>query len=568
MPSENVVETDVLVIGGGIAGCFAAIKAKERGLNVTLVDKGYVGRSGSTHMAGGYYMVFNPEWGHDLETCLNAASKIGEYINNRDWTEVILKDSYARYQDLVSWGVSFMEEGGKHVRISTIPPFTNVLMRRREYAPALRKKALGSGVKIIDRIMVTDLLKQDGKVIGAIGFPMENNDLYVFKAKATVMSAGATSFKPVGHPISFLTGDSCAMAYRAGAEITGKEFRSWNVTLSEYPAFGRGHAAAWVGTTNFIDAYGEEVGSPKNKLEHFFFRDFVVHAGRAPVYWNLDAATPEQIKATQRHIEQYGVSGKAMLDRAGIDLNRGGKIPLVGGAGAGNSQVQGEGIWPINTECATQIPGLYAAGDCLGGNQGNAVYSTTGFGLAGSSVTGTRAGLGAAELAMKTKNPIIDKEELARLKKSLFAPTERKGGFTPQWVTQVFQGFTVPYFIMRIQHGERMQAVLTLIEFMRDHLVPKLLAKDAHELRLAQETKNMILNAEMKLRSAIFRTESRGLHYREDYPRRDDPTWLAWVKLREEQGKMKVLKEPIPKKWWPDLSIPYEERYPMRFPGE
>ena len=72
----------------------------------------------------------------------------------------------------------------------------------------------------------------------------------------------------------------------------------------------------------------------------------------------------------------------------------------------------------------------------------------------------------------------------------------------------------------------------------------------------------------MKLRAALFRTESRGTHYREDYPRRDDPGWLAWVLLKEENGRMKALKKPIPKEWCPDLSQPYEERYPARFPGE
>jgi succinate dehydrogenase/fumarate reductase flavoprotein subunit len=78
----------------------------------------------------------------------------------------------------------------------------------------------------------------------------------------------------------------------------------------------------------------------------------------------------------------------------------------------------------------------------------------------------------------------------------------------------------------------------------------------------------MVLNAEMILRASLFRTESRSQHYREDYPRRDDPTWLAWVKLKQEQDKMKALKEPIPERWWPDLSKPYEDRYPKRFPGE
>lgn len=113
-----------------------------------------------------------------------------------------------------------------------------------------------------------------------------------------------------------------------------------------------------------------------------------------------------------------------------------------------------------------------------------------------------------------------------------------------------------------------MQAALTIITFIKNHLVPQMFAKDAHELRLAHETKNMVLSAEMRLRSSLFRTESRGNHYREDYPRRDDPNWLAWTKIKEEQGEMKLIKVPIPKKWWPDISEPYEERYPYRFPGE
>lgn len=70
MQSEKVFSTDVLVIGGGMAGIFAAVKAREQGLKVTLVDKGYVSKTGSTAFAGGYYGVFNPEWGHDFDASM------------------------------------------------------------------------------------------------------------------------------------------------------------------------------------------------------------------------------------------------------------------------------------------------------------------------------------------------------------------------------------------------------------------------------------------------------------------------------------------------------------------
>ena len=86
MSLGNVVETDVLVIGGGIAGCFAAIKAKEQEVDVFLVDKGYVSKSGETPFAGNT-AVFRPEWGHKLDAWMDQVNTIGEYINNREWNE-------------------------------------------------------------------------------------------------------------------------------------------------------------------------------------------------------------------------------------------------------------------------------------------------------------------------------------------------------------------------------------------------------------------------------------------------------------------------------------------------
>ena len=85
-------------------------------------------------------------------------------------------------------------------------------------------------------------------------------------------------------------------------------------------------------------------------------------------------------------------------------------------------------------------------------------------------------------------------------------------------------------------------------------MVPMLRAKDSHELRLAHETANMVLNAEMMLRASLFRTESRGVHFREDYPQRDDAHWLAWTKIKEENGAMALFKEPVPREWWPKIS--------------
>ena len=172
--------------------------------------------------------------------------------------------------------------------------------------------------------------------------------------------------------------------------------------------------------------------------------------------------------------------------------------------------------------------------------------------------------------AKKVQKIPADPVEVDRLKKGIYLPLERAGGFDPDWVTQQLRGIMLPYYIWVIKHGKRMQAALTLVEFLNEHISPQMYARprDGHGLRLVHEARTRLINTEMLLRSAIFRTESRGNHYREDYPLRDDPGWLALVKLRQKDGKMELSKEPIPKKYWPDLSLPYRQRYPSEYLGE
>ena len=558
MSNENVMETDVLVIGGGMAGCFAAIKAKEQGLNVMLVDKGYVGKSGETPYAVDT-MVFNPEWGHNLDEWLAQTSILGEYVNNRHWNEIVFKDSYTCYLDLESWGVQFLKEDGEPRRLTH--PLRNLYLPDKDKFPPLvsefihwlpgfteiiRTQAVKNGVSIIDRFMVTDLIQQDGRVAGAIGFTIEGNDVYVIKAKATVISTGGGGFRPLGYPTHELTADGHVMAYRVGAVITGKEFVGPHSTSPEHPGwppmylyFSAGHSAGlpggWPGR-KLVNAEGDDVPARGMAWHGWIDAEYEAHAGRAPLF-----------------IE---------------DLQ--GNRHIVGGPGTHGSMLghATDGIYPANDNCGMAIPGLFAAGDSIGTSFVGAAYSALGFGTMHAAVTGARAGFGAAEYALQEERLAIDEKVLARLNRRLFAPLERKGGFSPRWVTQILQNTLLPYFVLYIKKEDRMKAALSTVEFLRDHIVPKMYARDDHELRLAHETDNMVINAEMKLRASLFRTESRGNHYREDYPGRDDPAWLAWIMIKKENGVMTVFKEPIPEEWWPDLSKPYEERYPMRLPEE
>ena len=553
MGAEKRIMADVLIVGGGIAGCFAAVKAYDQGADVVLVDKGYAGKSGQTPFATDF-MVFDPDKGHDFNDWMRYINKTSEYINNRYWTELTIKESFAVFHELLSWGLEFKPDDGGPDQFLNAP---KGLSKPLLYDPAdmsriLRKQVAASGVKIFDRVMITELLKQDGRVSGAVGIAMDNDDLHVFIAKTTVLCAGACGFKPPGFsPIAQLTCDGEAMAYRAGAEIGGKEFVDTHYTAMEMPSIlGRKKSAlspeleARLGLGPDFTLFGEQFNALGDRIDV-----------------RPEGTSGYRFTYLQKEIEAH--LGRAPIISQGTRANE-----LVGGAALGMSLRKADGLWPASSECASTVPGLYAAGDSLYTIQNGAVYAFLGSSMAGSAITGSIAGAASAKEALNIGKTAICAEEIDRAKKFVLAPTERQGGFSPGWVTQLLQNTMMPYFISYIKKEDRLLAAQTIISFIRDHLAPCLYAQGSHELRLAHETKNMVLSAEMRLKSSIFRTESRGNHYREDFPRRDDACWLAWSKIREDHGEMKLMKVPIPQEWRPDLSLPYEERYPFRFPGE
>jgi len=590
VPLESRIETDVLIIGGGMAGLFAAIKAREQGVDVILVDKNYVSRSGSTAFAEGDYSVFNPAWGHDLKAWMTQATTVGEYLNNPEWTEITLRESLDRYKDFLAWGITPKEAtDGSVLRFRRPVGFGPLeccfLGRGWTFLPAMRRQAVKVRVTIIDHIMITDLLTREGRVSGAVGFQTRTGDFCEFSAKAVVMSTGNGTFRNVPGamgPVGFLSYDGESMAYRRGARIGGKEFantgatgfaaqknedtrvdlrgKTFNTIPAKYPGWvSYGPAISF--TNSYVDAEGYET----NRI----VAANTIHEGRGPICWNLDGARPEDLEATLRDIKDSKTEFR--LERVGIDLTKGGLFTgvLRLESAPGHSIFGGgTGISSTGTDCATDLPGLYGAGDVYQSKAIGAAYPAFGFALRNASVTGARAGRAAAQFASRMRRIPSDGKELPELKEAMYAPRERTGGFSPEWAEQQLYNLMMPYYVLLVKHGERMAAALTMIQFLKSHVAPKLIARDAHELRLAHETRNRILSMEMILKSAIFRTESRGSHYREDYPRRDDANWFADVLIRNMGGEMEIMREPLPKEWLPDPALAYGARYPRKFPAE
>lgn len=545
--------TDVLVIGGGMAGAFAAMKAKEAGVEVILVEKGSVCKSGCTPFARGFSFYDKETNPRTKEQIMDECSIIGEYMQNRTYLKLALDKSKELADEVLDWGI----------------------FRTQKFGEIIAGKVVEKGVKVIERTMMTSLIMQDGRVAGAIGFPLdEDGKAIVISAKAVIICTGGSSFKPNGYPISSLTADGDAMSYRVGAEISGKEFNDTHWTFFNNPASSYDN---WKSNWSTGLKKAPHAG-PLGGLDLRF--SIAAHTGQAPI---LQANSPRPIKGPPPPFLRGRPPG--MSQGPGGGRPRGGRPPggfgapgmrrnepenpIVGGAASGKSVHKAEGLFPQDDKCSSNIPGLYAAGDSLSSMHNGADYSSGVSSICTSGVQGSIAAKAAAEYVSNVNKNVISKTELEKLKDEMFAPRGRDKGFSPGWVTQILQNTMIPYFVLFVKKKERMEAALTNIEFIRDHFVPMLFARDTHELRLAHETKNMVLNAEMKLRTGLFRTESRGSHYREDYPARDDANWLAYVKLKKNnKGEMVLEKVPLPKEWAPDYSIPYEKRYPLRYPGE
>lgn len=290
---ENEVTADVLILGGGIAGCHAAINAAKRGAKVVVVDKGAVIRSGLGGAGVDHWHLActNPCSKVGPEEMVELLKNLGDYFyhefGNGITCYITCKESYDALLDCEKMGVKvrdvddefagapFRDEKSK---LMFAYDYENKYCIRvnggADIKVALYKELQRLGVKIYDRVMASSLLteggKQEARIVGATGLHTRTGEFYIFKAKATVLSTGAPaglwifSTELAGAPLfqePNLTGEGTAMAWQAGAELTTLE-RSSAMSASggfSYPMYGTGNAHnTWYACT-IVDANGKEI---------------------------------------------------------------------------------------------------------------------------------------------------------------------------------------------------------------------------------------------------------------------------------------------------------------------
>jgi len=571
-------DTDVLVIGSGLAGLRAAIEAKKATCDVILVDKSFLTRMSNSMYAGlvGSGAILEgppPKHEYSLEHTFEHMAAEGvdpgwdyPYLENEKLMMVLAVEMPGRQAELRDYGVQI--PAGERYGVTPLSGYRILI--------PLLNTAMRMGVKAMAKICIFDLIKKGNRVIGAVGFNVDNGDFVVIRAKSTIIATGGYQkiFKRTSSTYR-MTGDGQAMAYRASCPLWSMEIWGVDMVGLDEPglpkmwmpgggrlkgcyrnAKGEAYMTKYFKEHNLVGPNATlSVDDPMpirfdwpglqsskkypchqylvDNLIHFWTAAVKeVHEGRGDrgcVYLDLTRNTEEDWFKSGG-----GVQGLNLLRDFDWKNNWVHIQPLMIGH-IGGIEMDEEG--------RTDLKGLYVAGEA---GEGHAMHHAN--------VTGARAGRSAAidatYLAPEPKLGVEEQAWIEEKKEMLQEILDRKPSpeGDPKEIKRLI-GEIMWKYAGPLKSGEGLNKALKELEKIRKKNLPNLYAKNSRRLREAIEVINMVLVAEAVARSALHRTETRGVHKRLDYPRRDDKNWLKNVLVKEENGEMKVYIKPVELIW-------------------
>lgn len=563
----KVIETDLLVVGFGISGLAAAITAKEEnaGLKVLAVDKGCPGYAGKANKGGGH-VAFIPEGAEELYVEYHTRN-CGDYLNDQDLIRKYAGSTVKTMDRWASWGVKFI--GREHAgQAHAVIPWKVCIVDNDVMMPMV-KTARTLGVEFMEKITITDLLKEGDKVVGAFGFSLLTGETYILKAKAVVMACGDQNFRIMRMWASG-RGDGIAAAYRAGAKLRNCEFGSFmNIMSAEHKmvAYGaedvlvnaQGEACSErAGLDESLKSVvgGVDLGGSQSVLMYLDVRD-----GKGPIYEdsakngfpnsfvgrNLCNLTfppdPPFRRPTSEKFWQHIMEKK----HAGY-RNEGSLKEVIPGVIGEFSPLY------VDHDYATSLTGLFASGDVCGCGGGWAGAVPTppgrnrGSGLMHAVMTAIFAGTSAAKyVAAVPALGQVDADQVAKIKDEVYAPLKRmKMGTTTHEIVREVGEVMQPVAYSGYKSEDRMKEALDRVLAAKAKL-PNLVAKDYHDLSAANECRSLVLCAELFYRTSLERKETRGWHMREDYKQRDDQNGACWlVATQGTDGEIQITRDPLP----------------------
>lgn len=543
----NLVDTDVLVIGAGAAGLRAALRAEELGVKVALVDKGAIGRSGATYFCRGM-MAPVPE-GHQDEW-LKEYVEHSDYLTDQALSGIVIEEGEKRIRELMDWGVPFERDEQGNLRLSGARGSTmsrSIHFDGRQMMNKLRDLVKHKKINLFERVMATNLLTSDGdyptrgEVVGAMGLQTQTGECLVYKAKAVVIATGPFGSKSkLATYMDGLTGEGQAMAFQAGAELNGMEFAThgtFNYVEDKFKFIGQSRYQGL--GARFINRLGEPIMDKYNPvlkerssfglISQALLKE--VFEGRGPIYLDmrhftelqfslLDRTYPENMKG----FAQYGID----VRRRPVEIK-----PVFALASTG----PGAGL-AIGLDSQTCLSRLFAAGNATKIAQSNPQTFAN--------VSGYRAGQNAAKIAMASGDVSIKVEQIERLRHELYRPLQNTGPGPDEIIYHINKTIT-PAGNFLFKNEKRIRQVLQEIKRIKEEEVYNVTCtQDPHELIKANETRSIVLLVEMVYLAALQRMESRGPHYREEYPFRDDRNWLKWIFIQNQEKGISIREVPVP----------------------
>ncbi|MBE9210310.1 FAD-binding protein [Nostoc sp. LEGE 06077] len=493
------LQADVLVIGGGPAGTWAAWSAASSGARVVLVDKGYCGTSGCAAASGNgvWYVPPEPE---ARETAMASRESLGGFLANRHWMNRVLKQTFANVNLLADWGYPFpTDDEGKPYRRSLQGP---------EYMRLMRRQIQRAGVKILDHSPALELLvDEEGKVAGATGINRQTSEKWRVLSGATIIATGGCAFLSKALGCNILTGDGYLMAAEAGAEMSGMEFSN---AYGISPAFSSVTKTLFYNWATFTYEDGTPIPGAGSQRGRSVIAETLL---QQPVYAILDKASEEMRSSMRLAQPNFFLP----FDRARIDpFTQRFRITLrLEGTVRGTG-----GIRIIDDTCAASVPGLYAAGDAAtrelicggftGGGSHNAAWAISSGYWAGNS-----AGQYALSLGQKVhQRRVSGVGEAALQLKTQKTSSPNINEFIQAVQTEVFP-YNRNYFRTEKGLSDSLSRLNSLWQIIRDTHI-----EDSQLIR-AREAAAMVATARWMYSSALERKETRGMHKHQDYPQQD-----------------------------------------------
>jgi succinate dehydrogenase/fumarate reductase flavoprotein subunit len=494
---DGTLSTDVLVIGGGPAGTWAAIKAAQAGSRVVLADKGHTGSSGATASVGTgiWYVEDEPRI---REAAMATRDHLGGRLAERAWMTRVLDETHARMDELATvQRYPFpVDAHGRSIRDGLQGP---------EYMRRQRTRVQRLGVRILDHTPVLELLVDDeGVVSGAVALDRKSGRTVRIEAAAVVLAAGGCAFHSKSLGCDVDTGDGALLAVEAGAVLSGMEFsnsfaiapRGTSLTKTAYYSW----ATFYRGDRTVIEGAGSARG-----------RTIIAKTLRdEPVFARIDRAS----EAEQAGMRKGQPNFFLVFDRLGIDpFTDFFEITLVA-----EGTVRGTGgVRIADFDCATDVPGLYAAGDTAtrelicggftGGGSHNAAWAAS---------SGSWAGSGAAAFAARRVRP---RGTLRQIGGAGLRPTGRDGVDFRDVVADV-QRHVLPHEHNFVRHADYLAPALQSLHDTWSTLRSGLRGTGEDVFR-AREAAAMVAHGRWMFQAALQRTETRGMHKRDDHPEQD-----------------------------------------------